>query len=273
MRVGSIRIGGGNPLVLIAGPCVIEGESHLLHLGERLRAICEAAGVPLVLKASFDKANRTSLGSFRGPGLAEGLRILGKARAELGLAVLSDVHEPDQVSAAAEVLDVLQIPAFLCRQTDLLLATGRTGKPVNVKKGQFLAPEDMANVVEKIQSTGNRQVLLTERGTCFGYHNLVVDMRGLVVLRRLGAPVVFDATHSVQLPGGAGTASSGEREFVAPLARAAAAVGVDALFLEVHEDPDRAPSDGANMVPLEALPGLLAGVTTISRALARPGNA
>ena len=264
-----MRIGGGNPPVLIAGPCVIESESHLIHVGERLREICRAAGVPLILKASFDKANRSSHLSPRGPGLVEGLRILAQAKRHLGTPVLSDVHEAEQVPAAAEVLDVLQIPAFLCRQTDLLLAAGRTGKPVNVKKGQFLAPQDMANVVEKIRSTGNGRILLTERGTSFGYHNLVVDMRGLLIMRGLGFPVVFDGTHSVQLPGGAGTRSSGQREFVAPLTRAAAAVGCDGVFLEVHPDPERAPSDGSNMLPLDELPALLADVTAISRTLER----
>ena len=270
VAIGSVRIGGGNPLVLIAGPCVIEDESHLIHVGERLREMCRAAGVPLILKASFDKANRSSHRSPRGPGLVEGLRILARAKERLGVPVLSDVHETSQLPAAAEVLDALQIPAFLCRQTDLLLAAGRTWKPVNVKKGQFLAPEDMTNVVEKIRSTGNNRILLTERGTSFGYHNLTVDMRGLVIMRRLGYPVVFDGTHSVQLPGGAGTHSSGQREFVAPLTRAAAAVGCDGLFLEVHPDPDRAPSDGSNMLSLDALPVLLNEVTAISRVLARP---
>ncbi|HEX9898618.1 MAG TPA: 3-deoxy-8-phosphooctulonate synthase, partial [Candidatus Methylomirabilis sp.] len=225
---------------------------------------------PLVLKASFDKANRSSHRSYRGPGLTEGLRILGRVKAKLGLPILSDIHETAQVPAAAEVLDVLQVPAFLCRQTDLLLAAGRTGKPVNVKKGQFLAPDDMGNVVEKIRSTGNGQILLTERGSTFGYHNLVVDMRGLSTMRRLGVPVIFDATHSVQLPGVGGTVSSGQREFVAPLARAAVAAGCDGLFLEIHPEPDRAPSDGPNMLPLDALPSLLAEVTAIQRALGRP---
>jgi 2-dehydro-3-deoxyphosphooctonate aldolase (KDO 8-P synthase) len=267
--VGSVRIGGGYPLALIAGPCVIENESHLLQVGERLQEICAAASVPLILKASFDKANRSSHRSYRGPGLTEGLRTLGRVRAKLGVPILSDVHETAQVSSAAEVLDVIQIPAFLCRQTDLLLAAGRTGRPVNVKKGQFVAPEDMANVVEKIRSTGNHQILLTERGASFGYRNLVVDMRALPILRSFGCPVIFDATHSVQLPGAAGSASSGQREFVAPLARAAVAVGIDALFLEVHPEPDRAPSDGPNMLPLDALPSLLADVAAIARALAR----
>lgn len=269
VAIGPVRIGGGNSPVLIAGPCVIEDADHLIHVGERLRAICAEAGIPLILKASFDKANRSSHLSPRGPGLREGLRILARAKAKLGVPILSDVHESTQVPAAAEVLDVLQIPALLCRQTDLLLAAGRTGLPVNVKKGQFLAAEDMANVVAKIRSTGNDRILLTERGTSFGYHNLVVDMRGLPIMRSLGVPVVFDGTHSVQLPGGAGTRSSGQREFVAPLVRAAVAAGCDGLFLEVHPDPDRAPSDGPNMLCLDALPAILADVTAISRALAR----
>ncbi|MFA5028095.1 MAG: 3-deoxy-8-phosphooctulonate synthase [Candidatus Methylomirabilota bacterium] len=266
IRIGQVAIGGNNPMALIAGPCVIEGEAHLLALGSRLQEICRAAGVPLILKASFDKANRTSHRSPRGPGLEEGLRILARARKALGVPVLSDVHEAAQVSAAAEVLDCLQIPAFLCRQTDLLLAAGRTGKPVNVKKGQFLAPADMAHVVEKVRSTGNRQVCLTERGTSFGYHNLVVDMRGLVIMRQMGVPVVFDGTHSVQLPGGAGQASGGDQAFIAPLCRAAAAVGVDALFLEVHENPGQALSDAACMLPLEELPGLLTQVGAVATA-------
>ena len=270
VRIGSVGIGGGNPLVLIAGPCVIEDESHLLRVGEELLSICGEARVPLVLKASFDKANRSSHMSYRGPGLTEGLRILARVKEKLGLPILSDVHETTQVPAAGEVLDVLQIPAFLCRQTDLLLAAGRTGKPVNVKKGQFLSPEDMQNVVAKIRSTGNGQILLTERGSTFGYHNLVVDMRGISIMHNLGVPVIFDATHSVQLPGGGGTVSSGQREFVAPLARAAVAAGCDGLFLEVHPEPDRAPSDGPNMLPLNALPSLLAEVTAIQRALGRP---
>ena len=273
VAVGPVRVGGQGPLALIAGPCVIESESHLLGVGERLQEICRAAGAPLILKASFDKANRSSHAAFRGPGLDEGLAILGRVRAKLGLPVCSDVHDVGQVGPAAEVLDLLQIPAFLCRQTDLLLAAGRSGKPVSVKKGQFLAPGDMANVVAKIRSTGNDQVLLTERGTSFGYHNLVVDMRGLAIMRRLGVPVVFDATHSVQLPGGAGTASGGERAFVPTLARAAVAAGCDALFLEVHPEPDAAPSDGPNMWPLAELPWLLDQVLAVDRALrALPGQ-
>ena len=267
VAIGAVRIGPGHPLAVIAGPCVIEGEEHLLALGRRLLEVCQAAGLPFILKASFDKANRTSHRSPRGPGLREGLRILGRAKRELGVPVLSDVHETGQVAAAAETLDALQIPAFLCRQTDLLLEAGRAGKPVNVKKGQFLAPGDMAHVVEKIRSTGNRQVFLTERGTSFGYHNLVVDMRGLVLLRQLGVPVVFDGTHSVQLPGGAGEASGGDRAFIAPLCRAAVAVGVDALFLEVHENPERALSDAACMLPLDDLPHLLQELAAIAGAM------
>jgi 2-dehydro-3-deoxyphosphooctonate aldolase (KDO 8-P synthase) len=263
VKIGSVTIGNGNPLALIAGPCVIEGESHLLALGERLREIARRAGVPLVLKASFDKANRTSHRSARGPGLESGLAILAKARQALGVPVLSDIHEAAQAEPAGAVLDCLQIPAFLCRQTDLLLAAGRTGKPVNVKKGQFVAPQDMAHAVEKIRSAGNEGVLLTERGTSFGYHNLVVDMRGLVMMRHLGVPVVFDGTHSVQLPGGAGAASGGDRAFIGPLCRAAVAVGVDALFLEVHEEPARALSDAACVLPLHELPELLRRVVAI----------
>jgi 2-dehydro-3-deoxyphosphooctonate aldolase (KDO 8-P synthase) len=269
VRIGSVHIGGGHPLALIAGPCVIEGEGALLAIGGRLRGVAEAAGLPLVLKASFDKANRTSVRSFRGPGLREGLAILRRVKAELGLPVLSDIHEPAQAAPAAEVLDAIQIPAFLCRQTDLLVAAGRTGKPVNVKKGQFLAPQDMAHAVEKVRSTGNAQVLVTERGTSFGYHNLVVDMRGLVIMRALGVPVVFDGTHSVQLPGGGDGASGGQREFVPALCRAAVAVGVDALFLEVHPDPGQALSDGQTMVPLEELPRLLRDLAAIGDSVLR----
>ncbi|MBI4574153.1 MAG: 3-deoxy-8-phosphooctulonate synthase [candidate division NC10 bacterium] len=270
VRVSSIRVGGGNPLALIAGPCVIEGEAFTLQVAEGLRTICDRAGIPLIFKASYDKANRTSGRSFRGSGVEEGLRILEKVRQTTGLPVTTDVHDVSQVTAAAAAVDLLQIPAFLCRQTDLLSAAARTGKPVNVKKGQFLAPQDARNIVDKLLEAGNPNVLLTERGTTFGYHNLVVDMRALPVLRSFGCPVVFDATHSVQLPGGAGTATSGQREYVAPLARAAVAVGIDALFLEVHPDPDRAPSDGPNMLPLHALPSLLAEVMAIARVLTPP---
>lgn len=266
----AVRIGGGAPLVLIAGPCAIESQQQALQTAQALKDISTAAGVPLIYKSSFDKANRTSHDSYRGPGLRAGLAILQRVRQEIGIPVLSDVHEVEQVAAAAEVLDVLQIPAFLCRQTDLLLAAGRTGKPVNVKKGQFLAPWDMAHVARKIVSTGNAQVLLTERGASFGYNNLVADMRSLAIMRTFGYPVVFDATHSVQLPGEAGNASSGQRQFVPALTRAAVGVGVDALFMEVHPDPDRAPSDGPSMLQLQDLPKLLAQVRAID-AIVRAG--
>ncbi|HEU5394653.1 MAG TPA: 3-deoxy-8-phosphooctulonate synthase, partial [Candidatus Methylomirabilis sp.] len=220
VAVGPVRVGAGQPLALIAGPCVIEGEEFTLRVAERVQAICRQAGFPLIFKASYDKANRSSGRSFRGPGLEEGLRILGKVRGATGLPVTADVHDASQAAAAADAVDLLQIPAFLCRQTDLLVAAAKTGKPINVKKGQFLAPQDAKNIVEKVVGAGNPHLLLTERGTSFGYNNLVVDMRALPILRAFGCPVVFDATHSVQLPGGAGTASSGQREFVAPLARA-----------------------------------------------------
>ncbi|HLY16756.1 MAG TPA: 3-deoxy-8-phosphooctulonate synthase [Bryobacteraceae bacterium] len=244
--------GKGQPLVLIAGPCVIESEEHVQRMA---RAIGEIAG-PFVFKASFDKANRTSLGGYRGPGLKEGLRILAGVR-RTGVAVLTDIHEPAQAGPAAEVADILQIPAFLCRQTDLLLEAGRTGRIVNIKKGQFVAPGDIARAAEKVASTGNVQVLLTERGSSFGYNNLVVDMRGLKIMRDLGWPVVFDATHSVQLPSGGGAASGGQPQFIEPLARAAVAVGIDGLFVEVHDAPDQALSDGANALRLDLLAELL----------------
>jgi 2-dehydro-3-deoxyphosphooctonate aldolase (KDO 8-P synthase) len=263
VRVGPVTIGGGAPLALIGGPCAIENEKHALMTAERLAAIAADKKVGFIYKSSYDKANRSSVRSYRGPGLVEGLRILKKVRETIGVPVLSDVHQVSEVAPAAEVLDVLQIPAFLCRQTDLLLAAGRTGKPVNVKKGQFVAPRDMANVVDKVRSTGNPDVLLTERGTTFGYNNLVVDLRGLADMRALGVPVIFDATHSVQLPGGAGDRSGGERVYVPALARAAVAFGVDALFMEMHEDPDRTLpdgqplSDGPNMLRIDDLPRLL----------------
>jgi 2-dehydro-3-deoxyphosphooctonate aldolase (KDO 8-P synthase) len=268
VAVGPVRIGGGHPLALVAGPCAIEGEAHALRAAEALVRIAGDAGVPFVYKSSYDKANRSSTRSYRGPGLAEGLRILRKVRETLGCPVLSDVHLPSEVPAAAAALDVLQIPAFLCRQTDLVVACARSGRPVNVKKGQFLAPWDMRNVVEKLRGEGCEDVLLTERGATFGYNNLVVDFRGLGVMRDLGVPVVFDATHSVQLPGGEGTRSGGERRHVEPLARAAVAFGVDAVFMEVHEAPDRAPSDGPTMLPLVRLPRLLRELSAIGSALA-----
>jgi 2-dehydro-3-deoxyphosphooctonate aldolase (KDO 8-P synthase) len=252
-----VAIGGGKPLVFFLGPCAIEGRGISLRAARRLRRYAERAGVPLVFKSSYDKANRSSLQGFRGPGLDAGLEILRAVKEETGLPVISDVHDVSQVGPAAEVLDVLQVPAFLCRQTDLVLACGRSGKPVNVKKGQWMAAEDMGNVREKILSTGNRRVLLCERGTSFGYRNLVVDMRGLVVMRNLGAPVVYDAGHSVQRPGGLGTASGGDRGMILHLAKAAVACGVDGIFLECHEDPDRALSDGPNSFPLGEVPRLL----------------
>jgi 2-dehydro-3-deoxyphosphooctonate aldolase (KDO 8-P synthase) len=269
--VAGITVGGGAPLVLIGGPCAIEDEKHALMTAERLAAIAAAKRVPFIYKSSYDKANRSSVASYRGPGLVEGLRILGRVREALGVPVLSDVHDVREVEPAAAVLDVLQIPAFLCRQTDLVLAAARTGKPVNVKKGQFLAPRDLRNIVDKIRSVGNERILLTERGTSFGYANLVVDMRGLADMRDLGYPVVFDATHSVQLPGAAGDRSGGERRYVPVLARAAAAVGIDALFMEMHEDPDRTLpdgrplSDGPNMLRIDDLPALLDDVTRLAR--------
>jgi 2-dehydro-3-deoxyphosphooctonate aldolase (KDO 8-P synthase) len=265
VAIGSITIGAGHPLALIGGPCAIEGESFMLDVASRLRDITAKAAVPFIFKSSYDKANRTSIYSYRGPGLQKGLEILQKIKDAVGVPVLSDVHAVEEVKPAAEVLDVLQIPAFLCRQTDLVVAAARTGKPVNVKKGQFLASWDTQNIVEKVRSVGNDQVLLTERGASFGYNNLVVDMRSLVVMRSFDVPVVFDATHSVQLPGGAGTASSGQREFVPHLARAAVATGCDALFMEIHPDPDHAPSDGPNMLRLEDLPALLAQLIQIDR--------
>jgi 2-dehydro-3-deoxyphosphooctonate aldolase (KDO 8-P synthase) len=265
VTIGSIPIGAGHPLALISGPCAIEGESFMLEVATRLRDIAAKAAVPFIFKSSYDKANRTSIHSYRGPGLQKGLEILQKIKDVVGVPVLSDVHAVEEVEPAAEVLDVIQIPAFLCRQTDLVVAAAETGKPVNVKKGQFLAPWDTKNIVEKVRSVGNNQVLLTERGASFGYNNLVADMRSLVIMRSFDVAVVFDATHSVQLPGGAGTASSGQREFVPYLARAAVATGCDALFMEIHPDPDHAPSDGPNMLRLEDLPALLTQITQIDR--------
>ena len=270
---GAITVGGGRPLVLIGGPCAIENEKHALLTAEALVKITAAHRVPFVYKSSYDKANRSSVNSYRGPGLTEGLRILRKVRDTFRVPVLSDIHQVSEVDPAAEVLDVLQIPAFLCRQTDLVLAAAATGKPVNVKKGQFVAPRDMKNVVDKILSKGNESILLTERGTSFGYNNLVVDMRGLELMRELGYPVIFDATHSVQLPGGAGDRSGGERRFVQGLARAAIAFGVDALFMEMHEDHDRTLadgrplSDGPNMLRIDDLPALLGQLLAIRAGL------
>ncbi len=258
IAIGDIRIGNDLPLVLLAGPCVIEGEEFTLKAAEAIRAIADRCGVPLIFKSSFDKANRTSKDGFRGPGLDEGLRILQKVKDELGLPVVTDVHEAEQAKAAAEVVDLLQTPAFLCRQTDFIQAVAACGKPVNIKKGQFLAPWDMQHVLEKAKAAGNEEIMLCERGASFGYNNLVSDMRSLMVMREFGAPVVFDATHSVQQPGGLGGATGGNREYVPGLSRAAVAVGVAALFMEVHPDPDRALSDGPNSLAIDDLEALLA---------------
>ena len=255
--VGPYWIGGDRPLVLIAGPCVIESEEHCAQVAERLARIAADKDVPLIFKASYDKANRSALESYRGPGLTEGLRILREIKKRFGLPVLTDVHGTAEVGPAAEVCDILQVPAFLSRQTDLLLAAGRSGRAVNLKKGQFLSPWEMVNAVEKVVSTGNKQVMVTERGTSFGYQNLVVDMRAFPILRWIGCPVVFDVTHSVQLPGGEGKSSGGQPEFIEPLARAGTAAGVDGIFLEVHDNPAAALSDGSNALPLDQLPRLV----------------
>ncbi|OUJ13508.1 3-deoxy-8-phosphooctulonate synthase [Acetobacter okinawensis] len=257
VQIGGLEIGNDLPFVLIAGPCQIESAAHALETAAALKEICQRAGVGLIYKSSFDKANRTSLSSTRGVGLQEGIAILADVRQTYDLPVLTDVHTAEQCAPVAEAVDVLQIPAFLCRQTDLLLAAGRTGAAVNVKKGQFLAPWDMQHVAAKIASTGNQRVMLCERGTSFGYNTLVNDMRGLPIMAQTGCPVVFDATHSVQQPGGLGGASGGQREFAPILSRAALAIGVAALFVETHEDPDSAPSDGPNMLPISSLPALL----------------
>ncbi len=268
--VGGHEVGDGQPLLLVAGPCVIESEGQVLANARRVKALAARHGLPAVFKASFDKANRSSGKSFRGVGLERGLAALAAVKRETGLPCLTDVHEPCQAEAAGRVVDVLQIPAFLCRQTDLVLACARYGKSVNAKKGQFLAPRDMRHVLAKCREVGNANVVLTERGASFGYGNLVVDMRSLVLMRELGAPVCFDATHSVQLPGAAGDASGGERQYVAPLARAAAAVGIDALFLEIHEDPAQARSDGPNSLDFPSADRVLGEVLAVRRALGQP---
>lgn len=265
VSVGKIQIGGDLPLAVIAGPCVIESRESALRHAAALKERAERAGVGYIFKSSYDKANRSSLDSFRGPGLEKGLEILAAVKADIGVPILTDVHEIDQVAAAKDVADVLQVPAFLCRQTDFVLAVAQSGRVINVKKGQFLAPWDMRNIVEKIRSTGNEQILLTERGASFGYNNLISDMRSLVVMRELGYPVVFDATHSLQLPGGLGHASGGERKYIPALARAGVAAGIDALFMEVHEDPDRALSDGPNSLALENFENLLRVVKQLDR--------
>ncbi|MCP3982575.1 MAG: 3-deoxy-8-phosphooctulonate synthase [bacterium] len=263
--VDGLAVGGGAPLLLIAGPDLVESEAHALRMASELKRIASERGAQLIYKSSFDKANRTSVHSARGPGLEEGLRILQRVKAETGLPVTTDFHVPEQAVAVAEVADLLQVPAFLCRQTDLLVAAGRTGKPVNVKKGQFLAPDDARHIVDKIRSTGNEAVMLTERGTTFGYNNLVVDFRSLARMRDLGVPVCFDATHSVQLPGAGDGKSGGERRFIPTLARAAVAAGVDAVFFEVHDDPANAPCDGPNQIPLNEFPSLLDALLALDR--------
>ncbi len=263
IEIGGIKIGNDLPFVLIAGPCQIEGRDHALMMAERIARACEAAGRQFIYKSSYDKANRSSLSTARGVGMDEGLNILQEVKDTFGCPVLTDVHDAAQCAPVAETVDVLQIPAFLCRQTDLLVAAAKTGRAVNVKKGQFLAPWDMWNVAEKIIGSGNDRVMLCERGTSFGYNTLVSDFRALPIMAETGCPVVFDATHSVQQPGGQGTTSGGERRFVAPLARAALAIGCAALFVETHEDPDRAPSDGPNMVPVDELEGLLCSLAKL----------
>jgi 2-dehydro-3-deoxyphosphooctonate aldolase (KDO 8-P synthase) len=259
----SIAIGDRCPLTLFGGPCVIESEEFTLKMAREIKKVCDRLNIPFVFKSSFDKANRTSINSFRGYPIEEGLEILQKVKAEIGVPIVTDIHLPEQAAIAAEVVDILQIPAFLCRQTDLLVAAAATGKAINVKKGQFLAPWDMKNVVAKLKEMGNNRIMLTERGTSFGYNTLVVDFRSLPQMRDLGYPVVFDATHSVQMPGGQGNKSGGQREFVPYLSCAAAAVGIDALFMEIHEDPDRALSDGPNMIPLAQLESVLKQILSV----------
>lgn len=251
ISAGNIKIGNNNPLAFIAGPCVIESEESALKAARRIKEISDSRNIPVIFKSSYDKANRTSVNSFRGPGIKDGLAILDKIKKETGLSVLSDVHSVDEIEKAAEVLDVIQIPAFLCRQTEIVIAAARTGKTVNIKKGQFLAPIDVKNIIDKVLSAGNSNIMITERGTSFGYNNLVVDMRSIPIIQGFGYPVVYDATHSVQLPGGQGSSSGGQREFIETLARSAVAAGCDAVFMEVHENPDEAPCDGPNMLPIE----------------------
>lgn len=263
VTIGQTTVGGNGNLFVMAGPCVIEDYDRILNIGKVMKAICQRLGVTYIFKASYDKANRSSYDSYRGPGIVEGLKILKAIKDELQVPIVSDVHAVDQVEPAAEVLDVIQIPAFLCRQTDLLEAAAKTGKCVNVKKGQFMAPEDMGNVIRKVTHEGNENLLLTERGYSFGYHNLVVDMRGFPIMRSFGYPVVFDATHSVQLPGGAGTKSSGQRQFIGNLARAAAGSGIDGVFMEVHDNPKEALSDGPNMLYLTQVESVLKDMIAI----------
>jgi 2-dehydro-3-deoxyphosphooctonate aldolase (KDO 8-P synthase) len=269
ISVGSLKLGGSNPLFLIAGPCVIESEAHARMMAEKVSRIAADAGVPYIFKASYDKANRSSIKAFRGPGLSEGLRILGKIKNDVHVPILTDIHDASQAAPAAEVADVLQIPAFLARQTDLLLAAAKTGRVVNIKKAQFLSPWDMGNVAEKVASSGNHNIILTERGASFGYNNLVVDVRTFPILQKFGYPVVYDVTHSVQLPGGQGHASGGQPEFIEPLARAGVAAGIDGIFLETHDNPAAALSDGPNALPLPQLPQLLARLRELSALVRR----
>lgn len=261
--IDKVKIGGNNPLVLIAGPCVIENRENCFEVAERIKGICQQNGISFVFKSSYDKANRSSLDSYRGPGIKEGLKILSEIKQRFEIPVLSDVHSTSEIEQAQQVLDIIQIPAFLCRQTDLVLAAGKTGLVVNIKKGQFLAPADVLNIIKKIESTGNRNILISERGTSFGYHNLVSDLRALMIMGEFGYPLVYDATHSVQLPGGKGKTSGGGRKFISGLARAAVAMGCDALFLEVHPQPDKALCDGPNMIDFAELERLLPVVKEI----------
>ena len=265
IQIGKIKIGGGNPLVFIAGPCVIESEEITFRIAEKLKAYSEKKNIPFIFKSSYDKANRTSVNSYRGPGIDEGLRILGKVKKELGLLILSDIHSSYDVLKAADVLDVIQIPAFLCRQTDIIVAASKTGKPLNIKKGQFLAPADVKNIIDKARSTGNENIMITERGISFGYNNLVVDMRSIPIMQGFGYPVVYDATHSVQLPGGQGSSTGGQSEFIEPLSRSAVAAGCDAVFMEVHEDPCKALCDGPNMLSLDGFFDLSVRLMEINR--------
>ncbi|MBI4843285.1 MAG: 3-deoxy-8-phosphooctulonate synthase [Nitrospirae bacterium] len=263
IKIANVKIGGDNPLAFIAGPCVIESEESTLKAAARLADISQKLNVPIIFKSSYDKANRSSINSYRGPGIDAGLTILDKARKETGLPVISDVHSVEEAKKASGALDCLQIPAFLCRQTDLVIEASKTGKPVNIKKGQFLAPADVKNIIDKVASTGNKNILVTERGVSFGYNNLVVDMRSIPIMQGFGYPVVYDATHSVQLPGGMGSSSGGERQFITPLTRAAVAAGCDAVFLEVHECPEKALCDGPNMLELDALSKLIEDLVRI----------
>jgi 2-dehydro-3-deoxyphosphooctonate aldolase (KDO 8-P synthase) len=263
INIGNTRLGGNGHLFIIAGPCVIENEDVVFYTAAKLKEICQEVGLPFIFKSSYDKANRTSLSSFRGPGIEKGLTILSDVRNRFNVPVISDVHSIEEIKLASQVLDALQVPAFLSRQTDLILSASHTGKPVNIKKGQFLAPWDIKGIIDKFTSTGNQSLVITERGTSFGYNNLVVDFRGLSIMRSFGYPVLFDVTHSLQLPGGKGDSSGGQREFAAPLARAAVAVGVDGIFMEVHPEPDRALCDGPNMVPIDSVRNLLSMVKDI----------